>query len=196
MVKPTKGLYKKRSSFATEEEFFVSRVVRGDGCWLWTGRKTTRSGYGCFRRNGKTIPAHRVSYELFVGPIPPGLEVRHICDNPPCVNPDHLSPGTHKENMEDMAARGRAATAQNGRTGWQTNRPAMLAAARNRGPIPLETCPRGEAHGNHKLTAEQVRAIRKCKGHKPGRQLATEFGVSPSTVFAIWAKRVWKWLPE
>jgi len=51
--------------------------------------------------------AHRISYSITRGAIPPGMVLRHSCDNPQCVNPDHLTPGTHKENMRDIVDRGR-----------------------------------------------------------------------------------------
>lgn len=66
------------------------------GCWLWTGG-TTRSGYGVYGKPQTT--AHRVSYELHVGPIPSGHDMDHLCRNRACVNPDHLEPVSHHENM-------------------------------------------------------------------------------------------------
>lgn len=69
------------------------------GCWLWN-RKIRKDGYG-IKSTGKhtAIRAHRWVYEDLVGPIPEGLELDHLCNNPPCVNPDHLEPVTHEENM-------------------------------------------------------------------------------------------------
>lgn len=80
------------------------------GCWLWTGAVIPVSGYGQMRY-GKGTPkkAHRVSYEIFVGPIPDGLYVCHRCDTPLCVNPDHLFLGTAKDNAQDAMRKGRYA---------------------------------------------------------------------------------------
>lgn len=77
-----------------------------NGCWEWQASRSP-GGYGQICRNNKTRPAHRVSYEAFVGKIPKGLVVRHACDNPRCINPEHLSVGTMKENMADRDSRGR-----------------------------------------------------------------------------------------
>lgn len=80
----------------------------GDGCWVWTGCRV-KKGYGIVRldRSERMASVHRVSWALHNGPIPDGLLVLHRCDNPPCVNPDHLFLGTHTDNMKDMVRKGR-----------------------------------------------------------------------------------------
>lgn len=65
-------------------------------CWEWTGART--DGYGCFNNPNGSTRAHRISYELLVGPIPPGLCIDHLCRNRGCVNPAHLEPVTWGEN--------------------------------------------------------------------------------------------------
>lgn len=80
---------------------FWPKVDAAGPCWEWTACKN-HLGYGQIglgRRDQGLGMAHRVAYELLVGPIPEGLELDHLCRNPSCVNPDHLEPVTHAENM-------------------------------------------------------------------------------------------------
>lgn len=78
------------------------------GCWLWT-KNTVAEGYGTIRAWGKNWRAHRVSWVLHYGAIPAGQMVCHRCDNPSCVNPDHLFLGTAKDNASDMVRKNRQA---------------------------------------------------------------------------------------
>ncbi len=100
---------KGRVSIETPEQRFNKKYVINEvtDCWEWTAA-LNNIGYGMFRwTSNKMRTAHRVSYELFNGPIPIGLAVCHSCDNPKCVNPAHLWAGTLKQNAEDMVAKGR-----------------------------------------------------------------------------------------
>lgn len=76
------------------------------GCFNWTASKH-RSGYGQIKVSKKTLLAHRVSYQLHYGVDPLELNVCHKCDNPSCINPQHLFLGTHTDNMQDMVRKGR-----------------------------------------------------------------------------------------
>lgn len=90
------------------ENLFWPFVTKSDGCWIWEGTKNDKKYGQLPRRKGmKRFMAHRISYELHKGIIPEGHYVCHHCDNPPCVNPDHLFVGTAKDNMEDMYKKGR-----------------------------------------------------------------------------------------
>lgn len=77
-------------------------IVDDSGCWIWQGT-IGAGGYGVLKtQGGKPDKAHRVSYRIHVGDFPIGAHVMHSCDNPPCVNPDHLTIGTRSANMQDM----------------------------------------------------------------------------------------------
>lgn len=102
-------------------------------CHVWIGGKT-RKGYGSIRVNNKTHRAHRVSYEEHIGPIPEGQFVLHKCDNPSCVNPEHLFLGTNQDNINDKCLKGR------------------------------QSCLKGSRNGNAKLTEDDIKVIRSIKG--------------------------------
>lgn len=86
-------------------ERFLSKVEKTDTCWLWKASKD-HFGYGWFSINSKMFRAHRIAYELFVSPISSEV-IMHTCDNPQCVNPEHLRPGTNKDNSDDKVTKGR-----------------------------------------------------------------------------------------
>lgn len=94
-----------------QSKYLACVVRRGvDECWGWSLR-TGRLGYATIwtREGGKNVGrlAHRVSYEMHVGPIADGLEIMHTCHTPVCTNPNHLEPGTHQKNMAMSQAAGR-----------------------------------------------------------------------------------------
>ena len=133
-------------------------------CWEWTASKSR--GYGQFRRNRKQEKSHRVAWTLTKGEIPSGLLVLHKCDNPVCVNPEHLFLGTYQDNMDDMVEKGRDVK------------------------IAGEF---GETHHSAKLTEEDVLEIRnlKKKGVK-AKVLAEHYGVHQVTISSIVRKHTWK----
>lgn len=88
------------------EDRFLQKVFKTESCWLWVGAVNSK-GYGSFTFNGKRILAHRYSYILNKGEIPEGMFICHTCDNPACVNPEHLWIGSPLENMVDMFSKGR-----------------------------------------------------------------------------------------
>ncbi len=154
-----------------EERFwrFVDKISNenGRGCWVWTGRKS-KKGYGEFELNGQKRLAHRVSWELANGPIPEGsgfhgTEIRHTCDTPQCVRPEHLITGTHLQNMQDREERGR------------------------------RVAPTGSAHGMAKITELQAIAIKAmwAAGGRGGAEIGALFGVSASTVSLIVNEKNW-----
>jgi hypothetical protein len=90
-------------------ERLYSRVDKTSRCWTWTA-STNEHGYGKIRVNGRTVKAHRVSYELEYGVLlTPAQKLLHECDNPPCVRPSHLFIGTQLDNMRDCVTKKRHA---------------------------------------------------------------------------------------
>lgn len=89
---------------SSQTERFLGLFHVSDGCWPWRGY-VSRDGYGRinFAAVGKPMLAHRVSYEHFIGEIPPGLSLDHLCRNRGCVNPEHLEPVTSAENTRRAA---------------------------------------------------------------------------------------------
>lgn len=85
------------------------RVTKTDGCWLFTGEVYKNFGHGYFTYQARNVLAHRVSWELHNGPIPPGAFVLHRCDVPACVRPDHLFLGSQADNVTDMVTKHRNA---------------------------------------------------------------------------------------
>jgi len=115
------------------EERFAKSVVKTDGCWLWKASKD-KNGYGIFRGELAGVMftrAHRFSYALHTGDLLVNMHALHTCDNPSCVNPDHLFSGTNADNMRDKVQKGRS-----------------------RAPV-------GEQNGHAILTERQVRRILK-----------------------------------
>lgn len=136
-------------------------INREGECWLWTGPKD-KNGYGLTRVDGVTARVPRVAYKQYFGEIPMGLHVLHTCDQPSCIRPEHLRLGTHKQNMADMVAKGRAHR------------------------------PLGELNGRAKLTEEKVSEVRKRleAGVKPDT-VAAQLNIPRGTVHHIAAGRTW-----
>lgn len=147
----------------SDRERFWAKVDKTQNCWLWTSNKNL-NGYGLFKLGSRNIAAHCLSWTLTNGPIRKGLHVLHSCDVRACVNPDHLSLGTHAENMRDMADKGRSG-----------------------GPKR-----RGDCNGRAKLGESQVRVIRAmaAAGHSQ-KGLARIFGMGSTTIAAIIKKETW-----
>lgn len=137
-------------------------IEQGDGCWRWLGHLTS-SGYGSIWRGGQHYRAHRVAYEIFVGPIPEGLVIDHLCRNRGCVNPAHMEPVTPHENWR----RGESVTVKHARkTHCKWGHPFDDANTRYR-PSGARRC--RICHGNEKRryrTTQKYRDQRRARRQK------------------------------
>lgn len=95
---------------STQLHRFMAKFHREGECWVWHGARSD-TGYGNFGVKGVATAAHRLSYEHFTGPIPPGLHIDHLCRNRPCINPAHLEAVTQRVNN----LRGESLQAKNAR---------------------------------------------------------------------------------
>lgn len=136
-----------------------------NGCFVCTSHKPNKDGYRQLKIEGKTQLMHRVIYTETFGTIPDGYVVRHKCDNPHCINPEHLETGTVADNNRDRDERGRRVIAK------------------------------GELHGHSKLTATQVYEIyKRVNNGDTLLALAKEYGVEKSTIFKIKHRITWRHL--
>lgn len=146
------------------------------GCHLWEGAVDGR-GYGRVGSGGdrgRTLIASRVAWTLYRGEIPEGLCVLHRCDNPACVNPDHLFLGTQQDNMRDMARKGRARSVPN--------------APHRRA--------RGESHGAATLTEADVREIRRLRATGVNCvEIARRIGTTAVTARHVSNRYSWRHIP-
>ncbi|UBF29847.1 HNH endonuclease (plasmid) [Kovacikia minuta CCNUW1] len=154
------------------ESLFWTKVAKSkaeDGCWFWTGQVMI-SGYGDFKTNKKSFLAHRYAYEITYGKIPSRkVLVCHKCDNKLCVRPDHLFLGSHKNNSQDMVAKGRSTKGRKGHSGKS-----------------------GESNSQSKLTAKDIEIIRwRLEQGETQQSLANEYGVTQTNISAIKRGKSW-----
>jgi hypothetical protein len=160
------------------------------GCELWM-LSCDKDGYGWAWFNGDTWRAHRLAYTAFLGEIPKGLGVLHICDTPSCVNPNHLYIGTSKNNSEDMVRRGRSSRGD--KNGTRLYPEKLLRGNQHWTHLHPEKLARGEKQGHAKLTEEKVRYIFQLR--KEGfnqKKIGEILSCKEETVNAILHRRNWK----
>lgn len=151
------------------EERFFRYFEKTDGCWIWTGKSMSKKGYAQIQIGGKGSPkilAHRLSYQIHKGEIPDGMVVMHKCDNPSCVNPDHLEVGSQSQNIKDAFLRKR-----------KTAKPPHKF---------------GESHYASKMKEADVLLIRESKERTA--DLALKYSVSKSAIERIKNRVTWKHL--
>jgi len=157
--------------------FFSQKRICDNGCWEWTG--VINCNYGQLSVKGRRILTHRYSLQLHLGrEIPKGIEVRHMCHNTICFNPEHLKEGTHSENMNDMVLASRQAKGD-------------MLSHKLKGVKHINS--RGEKNGRSKLTEQQVIDIRSDK-IKSSRTLSKEYGVSGTQILRIRNGITWKYI--
>ncbi len=146
------------------ENKFWQKVNKTPECWEWTAGKSA-AGYGRFVVNSKQEYTHRISWDLHNDIKSKGFEVCHTCDNPGCVNPEHLFLGTHLDNVNDMLKKGR-------------------------GKLP----PRkpGSSNGFSKLTEPQVLEIRRLASFMSQTEISRLFGVTNQSIHGIVHRNSWK----
>jgi len=175
----TNGIDRPISLSAEERSRFQKKVRRGgpNDCWPYMGGKF-KNGYGQVYAvvDGKkrNLRSNRVAWFIEHGEIPPGMDVCHQCDNPPCCNPAHLWLGTYKQNNDDKVAKGR-----------------QVMGPDHRGLV-RATCSRGNELPHAKLDEAKVReARRRYDGGEKIASLARAFGVRPQSMRKVVKRKSW-----
>ena len=175
-------MYRRRQDMTDEELekwFYDQKQTTETGCWEWTRGMTT--GYGMLRVDRKPILAHRFSLQLHLKrPIEKHVEVRHMCHNTKCFNPEHLKEGTHAQNMRDMVDANRQAKGE-------------YLSQKCKGIVRDKI--RGEGNGRVKLTIEQVNEIL-TNNTDTFRVIGNKYGISTVHVKRIKTGESWKHIPR
>lgn len=158
--------YNPKHLLLTDIEKFWFQVNKTESCWNWKASKDG-GGYGiCVTHKYGRDKAHRISYKEFYGRIPEGMFVCHTCDNPACVNPQHLFLGTNQDNINDKVIK---------------NRQSRLY---------------GKANGRATMSKESVIALRDdySSGKYSYRDLVIKYGIKQTQVARIIKRESWSWV--
>lgn len=168
----THHTYKHNDEWRDFFEYYINKDT-DSGCWEWGG-PIAAGGYPQFSRYGETFYGHRLSYRIRYGVIPKP-QINHECDNPSCVNPDHLYSGTQSENMKDAFERNDAFREQ------------VLSKGNEHFSSDYSPNPPSGLESNHsKFTADEVREIRRrCENGESQMKIANEYGVSDVTIYRM-----------
>lgn len=181
-------MIKRHRDMNATERFWLC-VQKAAGCWLWTGYKD-RDGYGRFKVNSKTVGAHQFSYQLHRGAIPNGLHICHHCDNPSCVNSDHLFLGTNQDNIADRTRKGRTASGEH--NGHYTKPENTKRGTTHYNYGNTNAPQKGVGNGRAKLTEDDVRNIRRLANRNLSkRAIAAQFGVTDVLIGKIIRRELW-----
>lgn len=192
--------------FAKTKRATEIRMGMATPCLEWQAART-HNGYGKFKINDKMTRAHRAAWEDKHGTIPDGIHALHKCDNPPCVDDEHLFLGTQVDNAKDMVAKSRQASGE--RNGSRLHPGRLARGDRNGSRLHPERLnpPRGESHWSRahpesiqrgeknpsaKLNEERVRIVFRLRDQDlTQQQISDQLGVSRSLICQILSRKVW-----
>ena len=149
----------------------VAWEVNENGCWVCTSHSYNEEGYPTHRVDGKRVRISHTMYEKYKGKIPDGLWILHSCDNPNCINPEHLFLGTNLDNVRDMIAKNRHSCGE---------KHSLIC--------------RGNKRHNQKLTAKEASEIKYGCKDMLQKEISAKYGITRSTILRIRSNVIWKYV--
>ena len=171
------------------KHLILNRIKKlNSGCWIWQGY-LDKDGYGKLQINNKRDRAHRWSYKIFKKDVSKDILICHHCDNPSCVNPNHLFSGTQKDNMQDAVKKNRMSC---GEKHFSKINPQLVSRGKKHSKIMKKVSAKGEKHCRAKLTEKQIKEIRRLCQFKGNKEISELFDVSRSLIEKIKYRKIWK----